>query len=163
MPKSLIKNLAIMTLITSMLFGCATTYHGDGIVIDKQKVYTQNHLKNGLKKGSSAAIAGGLLVGTVVSVGSVLLGAGAAEIPIVALATLGYGAASALTFGAGGIIVGAGTSYFLYSSKNMQQFKVKSLETGKIFLIEQYSSIPLNTKVKIIERNDRVFIKKQTK
>jgi len=57
--KRVISRFILITLITSMLFGCATTYHGDGIVIDKQKAYTKNHLKNGLKKGSSSAIAGG--------------------------------------------------------------------------------------------------------
>jgi hypothetical protein len=145
--RKLVTHFILITVITSMLFSCVTTYHGDGVVIEKRKYYTQNHFKKGL----------------IVTVGSILLGAGVDAIPNVAISCLFLGAASALTFGAAGIVVGAGTSYFLYRSKNMQQFKVKSLETGKIFIIEQYSSIPVNAKVKIIERNKRVFIKKQSK
>lgn len=34
--RRLMRGFILIVLIGSLLFGCATTYHGDGVVIEKQ-------------------------------------------------------------------------------------------------------------------------------
>lgn len=151
-----------MSVITSLLFGCAT-YQGDGVVIEKQKIGKKDHFKTAKKAG----IRSGAVAAT--ALGSLVLWYGIMEGASVSGDILGvaiFGSAAALGVGlpvaATAIIVP-----FLadkLTKADVYQFKVKSLSDNKIYTVEQYSPpIPVNTKVKIIERNNKVFVKKQIK
>lgn len=153
-----------------MLFGCVTTNHGYGVIIAERKENDmrdrQNHIKDRIKHdakiaGTTSAIGGGVLLGSFaawygfmeVGVGSALAGAAL------------WGAAGALTFGLAGAAVGGTAGYLIEKSNaksDLYQFTVKSLQdVGKVYTVKQYSSpIPLNTKVKILERDGSLFIRK---
>jgi len=160
--------LTILTLIFTMLLGCATTYHGDGIIIKEQKIGKKKHLKEGKKAGTRGAIVGGTAAATLY-LWSGLMEAGIPSTLAVAggsLAVMGIvGSAGALVIGLPVAAAAIGTSYLIDKSnkKDMYQFNVKSLEENKTYTIEQYAvPMPINTKVKILERNGVVFIKKKT-
>jgi hypothetical protein len=160
--------LTIITLTFSMLFGCATTYHGDGIIVSEQKIGKKNHLKEGAKAGVRGATVGGTasasfvlwyglmeagVPSTLVSAGNLLAG----------MAILG--SAGALAIAVPAAVTAVGTSYVINKSnkKDIYQFNVKSLNKDKTFIIKQYAvPMPVNTKVRIIERNGSVFMKKKT-
>lgn len=71
----------------------------------------------------------------------------------------------ALAFGVVGVVAGGTAGYLIEKSNaksDLYQFTVKSLQdVGKVYTVKQYSSpIPLNTKVKILERDGSLFIRK---
>ena len=114
--------LIISLLIISMLFGCAITNHGYGVVI-------------------AGAVSGAILLGSFAS---------------------WYGF---MEVGLGSALAGAASGYIIEKSKGrstLYQFTVKSLnDATKIYTVRQYSTlIPLNTKVKVLERNGTIFIRK---
>lgn len=161
--RRLMRGVILIVFIGSLLFGCATTYHGDGVVIEKQKVGKKDHFKPAKKAGvRSGVVAGtalssfslwyGILEG--VSIGSSILG--------VAI----WGSVGALGVGLP-VAATAITVPFLadkLTQADIYQFKVKSLANNKIYTVEQYSPpIPVRTKVRIIERSHKVFVKKQIK
>lgn len=126
-----------------------------GIVIAEQKIVTQKPITHHVKNG--ALIGGiGLSVITItveLAAGALSEGAGT----LVALAALGYGGLGA---GMGGI-VGASTYLFKPDNPLIYEYKVKSLSQPSIYTIRQSSTpIPLNTKVRIIERNHTRLIRK---
>jgi len=158
-------------LTVTMLFGCVTTNHGYGVIIAERKENDmrdrQNQIKDRMKHdakmvGTTSAIGGGILGGSfalwygIMEVGSVG--------PILA-GTAIWATAGALTFGLVGVVAGGTAGYFIEKSNaksDMYQFTVKSLQdVGKVYTVKQYSSpIPLNTKVKIIERDGSLFIRR---
>ncbi len=153
----------LITLMSALLFACATTYHGDGIVIEKHYMGKKDHFKPAQKAGiRSGAVGGAALasfslfygIGEGVSVGSNILGVAIWG----SLGALGVGLPVAAT---------AITVPFLadkLTKADVYQFKVKSLSENKTYIVEQYSPpISVNTKVQIIERNKKVFVKKQIK
>lgn len=166
--KSLVRSTSLI-LIASLLLGCVTN-HGYGVVIAEQhekhfverKNYIKNQTKHDAKVGGTVGSAGGgVLLGSFaawygfmeVGVGSALAGAAV------------WGAAGALTFGLAGAAIGGTAGYVIEKSKSKYehyQFKVRSLQDAtKIYTVKQYSPpIPLNTKVKILERNGSTFVRK---
>ncbi|MDP3561098.1 MAG: hypothetical protein Q8R83_02835 [Legionellaceae bacterium] len=154
-----------------MLFGCVTTNHGYGVIIAERKENDtrdrKNHMQDRIKHdakivGMTSAIGGGVLGGSFalwygimegVSIGSVLAG------------TAIWATAGAFTFGMVGVVAGGTAGYFIEKAgvkSNLYQFTVKSLQdVGKVYIVKQYSSpIPLNTRVKILERDGFLFIRK---
>lgn len=160
-----------LLFVISMLFGCKTIDHGYGIIIAEQKkdkrYDRQCHMKKQMKHyaktaGTTGAISGGFLGGSIALWYGMMEGVAIA--PIVG-GTIASAAAGALTFGLAGIMVGGISGYAIEESNSklaLYQFKVKSLyDNGKIYTIEQYvSPIPLDSKVKILEKHGSLFIKK---
>ena len=71
-----------------------------------------------------------------------------------------FAGAGALTLGLVGAVAGASAGYYM-TKVNSYQYTVKSLDDASIYTIQQYATpIPLNTKVKIMERNGSMFIRK---
>lgn len=158
-------------LTVSMLFGCVTTNHGYGVIIAERKENDtrdrQNHIKDRMKHdakivGTASAIGGGILCGSFVLWYGIMEGV---SIGPVLAGTAIWATAGALTFGLAGVVAG-GTAGYLVEKSNakseLYQFTVKSLQdVGKVYTVKQYSSpIPLNTKVKILERDGSLFIRK---
>jgi hypothetical protein len=160
-----ITRTTILILMFSMTLGCATTYHGDGIIISEQKIGNKNHFKAGKKAGTRGAMAGGIAgVSFAAWCGHMVGGVTLASVGDTLLAMAVLGTLEALTIGTP-VAVAAGTFYLIDKSnkRNTYQFKIKSLEENKTFTIDQYAvPMPVNTKVKILERNGSVFIKKKT-
>jgi len=152
-----------LILSVSTLFGCAVTSHGDGIVIAEQKTNNINERQNQIKHnakvvGIAGAIGGGLVGGTFILWYGLMEGSSLAS--TLAGATI-FAGAGALTFGLVGAVVGGSVGYYYMGKVNSYQYTVKSLHDSNIYKIKQYSApIPLNTKVKVLERNGSMFIRK---
>ena len=147
----------------SMTLGCATTYHGDGIIVSEQKIGNKNHLKAGKKAGARGAMVGGIAGASFAGWYSLMEPGISVGIDLAGVAI--WGAAGALAIGVPVAVAAIGTSYLIDKSdkRNIYQFKIKSFKEDKIFTIEQYAvPMPVNTKVKILERNGSVFIKRKT-
>ena len=148
-----------LIFIISMLLGCATTHYGDGIVIAEQKIIQKepvnyHPIKNGAKNGALIGALGG---------GATALGLiaflGASPIAGVFLFPILYGTTLGTAIGSG-----AGIVAYALNPKNSStyQYKVKSLTNAKILTIQQQTlPIPLNAKVRILERNGSMFIRKK--
>lgn len=122
----------------------------DGIVIASQKItHVRNNNAHPVKHYATAGGTIGLVSGVVV--GGIVAGPiGLVVAPIV------YG-----TLGAG---LGAGTGVLNYAFNPSQaveyQYKVRSLSDSKIYTIQQGSQpIPLNTKVRMIDRHNKLLIR----
>ncbi len=150
----------MIVLMSSLLFGCATTYHGDGVVIKQQKIGKKDHFKPAKKAG----VRSGLVAGTALSSFSLLYGIGeGVSVGSNILGIVIWGSVGA--FGVGLPVAATAITVPFVADKltkaDVYQFKVKSLSNNKVYIVEQYSPpISVNTKVKIIERNNKVFVKK---
>lgn len=154
--------------MSSLLFSCAT-YHGDGIVF-KKEIYNISHKKS-LKPIKDRTVGGGLVGATSGAMGGATLGLivgglsapGGAEVAISILAgALGGG----LVFGGIGAAVGSSIGLLQYgltsSEKEIWQYQVKSLKDSKVLSVtQQNATIPLDSKVKIMEQNGRMFIRRK--
>lgn len=156
----------LISLISSLLFGCAT-YQGDGVVVQKQ-LYSVGHkriadpIKDRTKNGALVgATSGGALGG--------LLGSfmGGISIPANVLTGTLIGAlGGGLILGGIGAVIGSGVGLMQYgltpSKKEVWQYQVKSSSSNKILKINQKTSnIPLHSKVKIMEDNGSMFIRRK--
>ncbi|MDX2347050.1 MAG: hypothetical protein QNK11_09295 [Legionella sp.] len=159
-----LKLIASMLCICAMLFGCATTQHGDGIVIKKElygvssKKDTAPIKNRTVQGGSSGAIGGGAFAGFFGLLATGLSSGSAAT-------ALAAGAFGGVIGGAAGLIVGSSVGLIEYalnpSHSATWQYQVKSLNTDKIFTIkEQSTNVPLHSRVKVLETKGKIFIKK---
>lgn len=148
-----------LMLIIAMLLGCVTTQYGDGIVVAEQKIIEKqpvnyHPIKNGARNGALfGALSGGAsALGLIAFVGASPI-AGVFIIPIL------YGTALGTAIGSGAGVV----AYALNPKKSTTyQYKIKSLTNAEIFTIQQQTiPIPLNAKVRILERNGTLFIRKK--
>ncbi len=121
----IIYHISVIVLVFPFLLGCATTYHGDAMVIETHKTGKKNHLKTAKKTGTIGGVVGSttlasaaLYLGTTeMTVGSGLLGAAI-------WAPIGFGIVGVPAALAG--LVYSDMSDKL-NSKDMYQFKVKLL------------------------------------
>lgn len=161
--------LIILIVLTTSLFGCATTYHrGDGVVISEKKIKEKDfkphqNAEKGAVAGAKVGAAGGVVAGALVGLGLSLPWAIITNnILITAAATVSGGVIGALAVGAAGGALGGGIGYARDASTpnaGMYEFVVKSDNELKPITITQYSApIPLNTPVHILEKNQSVFI-----
>lgn len=158
----------LFCLLVSMLFGCAATYHGDGIVISEQKINNSvqipSHIKQGAKIGGTVGAISGGVVGA--GFGILYFGLGGASHAATYYGGSIFGAAlGGVTFGLVGAAIGMSAAYVsekITENSANYQYTVRSLyDVKKTFTIRQYSiPVPLNTKVKILERNGTMFIRK---
>lgn len=143
---------AVCTVIVGVSFanGVYADSSKDGIVIASQKIiHVRNNIAHPVKHYTTAGGTIGLVSGVVVG------GLAAGPIGLV-VGPVVYG-----TLGAG---LGAGTgvlsSAFNPSQVIEYQYKVKSLSDSKIYTIQQGAKpIPLNTKVRMIDRNNKLLIR----
>ena len=153
--------------ICFVLFGCATTQnYGSGIVIKKEMYNVGSKRDLGIIKERTIKTA----IPTAL-VGTVTLGSLAALASMIsygtdtALFVLTGATAGGIIGGVTGIAVGGGAGLIEYgllsSHEATWQYQVKSLSSSNVFTIkEQETNIPLNTHVKIMEKNGMMFIKK---
>ncbi len=122
----------------------------DGIVIASQKIiHVRNHNTHPVKHYTRAGGTIGLVSGVVV--GGIIAGPLGLVVGPVVYGTLGAG------LGAG---TGVLSSAFNPSQTVEYQYKVKSLSDSKIYTIQQGAKpIPLNTKVRMIGRNNKLLIR----
>ncbi len=153
-----------MTLISILLFGCAT-YQGDGVVI-KKELYAVSHkkssdpIKERTQNGALLGATGGATLGGLFG----LFGGGITHGADVPLWTLGGAGIGGLILGGIGAVMGSGVGLIQYgltpSKKEVWQYQVKSSDSNKVFKINQKNSnVPLNTHVKIMEQNGAMFIR----
>ncbi len=160
--------LVVMASSVLSLGGCATTnYVGDGIVMQSTPLHHFDlkpgaHTKKGAIQGLTYGGIGGVLIGT--GVGLVIA---AADVPTLGGFLVGGivgAAAGAAYYGILGGIIGTSTGYISdVSHKNFPHYemKVQSIPYAKVLTITQYSTqIPLNTRVRIFEKNGQFFVRK---
>lgn len=110
-----------LLLTISMLFGCVTTNHGNGVMIAERKENDKrdqrNHINDRIKQdakivGITSAIGGGVLLGSFAAwYGFMEVGVGSALAGAALLGTVG-----ALTFGLAGAAVGGAAGYLIEKS-----------------------------------------------
>lgn len=152
-------------LMFSLLLGCATTYQDKGTVVDKQP-FSLAHAKSATPIKKRAVQAGliGATAGATVGGAFGLLGASITPSASAAGWTAACASGGALLSGGVGLFLGGGfglAEYALRSSeKDVWQYKVKSLNGPKTFIINQEApSIPLHAKVNVIKKNGALLIK----
>jgi|GEM_PF-6666883 len=141
------KRILALGVAFSLLFGCATTYQGDGTIVEKHQVSVAE--KKDLEPIKRRTLQGGL--------------AGAASGVGVLVATMGIGAEISLALGAAGLILGAGAGVVEYSlmpsEKEWWRYEVKAINDTKTYSVTQKApAMPLHAKVKIMERNGKVWL-----
>jgi hypothetical protein len=167
---SFIKNLIFVRsilsgLMLSLLLSCATTYQGDGRVIDTQKVSIAHPKTTGIVKERTAQVGLiGAASGATVGGAFGLLGALLSPSASAAGWTLAFASGGALVSGGVGLLLGSGLGLAQYgltpSEKDMWQYKVKSLSGPESFIIRQKAPpIPLDSHVKIMKKNGVLSIK----
>ncbi len=157
-----------LVLIVSLLCSCVFPQHyADGVVIGAEKIPNSFSLKQRVIKdtqtfGTTGAIVGGIVGGTVFSLIGFAMIPG--DLPAIALVGLMGGGAGALSLGLLGVATGAGIGVsrgYINSHAVQYEYAVKTLDKG-MFTIKQYATpIAVNTKVKILRQNDRLFIRKK--
>ena len=157
--------LISIILLGSLLFGCAMTHLGEGIVVEKQ-LYNAASEKNldEIKNNTLHGMKNGAIGGAAVGGAYGRLGSAIAYNASAPLWTLIFAIPGGFIGGATGIAVGSGVGLIKYalkpSHKATWQYKVKSLNGPETFIIkEQSTNIILHTQVKVMERNGLTFIK----
>lgn len=155
-----------LVLIVSLLCSCVLPQHyADGVVVAAEKVPNSFSLKQRVIKdtqnfGTTGAIVGGVVGGSVFGLFSFLLG----DLPSAAILGLVGAGAGALSVGLLGVATGAGIGVsrgYINSHAIQYEYAVKTLDKG-MFTIKQYATpIAVNTKVNILRQNDRLFIRKK--
>lgn len=157
----------IFLSICMTLSGCATTNHvGNGIVISEQQVeHHTSHSYENTKLGATAGVASGA-----VTIGmptafftAALTSIGTTNSVAIASAALAGAGIGGLIGGAIGLTIGAGLGYGIdtaLAQENTYQFKVKPSDHSQALSITQHSRlIPLNSKVRIFEKQGQFFIR----
>ncbi|PJD93339.1 MAG: hypothetical protein CK424_02850 [Legionella sp.] len=156
-----------LLLIVSMLCSCIFPQHyADGVITATQEIpntYSMKHrvFQDTATFGRASAVAGGVIGGVCFGALGGLISGNPLFAGIASVVGVGAGA---LSMGLIGITAGAGVGLsrgYINSHAIQYEYTVQSLDKG-IFNIKQYSSpIPVNTKVKILRQNDRLFIRKK--
>lgn len=167
MFKKIVSSVLLSSFILSVA-GCATTHYvGDGVVTQSTPLHhfdikPGQHTKHGVVKGITYGAVGGGALGAVVgaSIGGAELGSLSATI----LGGLIGGAVGAVYYGVVGGLIGTTAGYMTdVAEKNYPHYemKIQSIPSAKILVIKQYTTqIPLNTRVRIFEKNGTYFVKK---
>lgn len=164
----------LFTLFVVLIFGitvsgCATTYHrGNGVVVSAKKIKERDYkphdvTKTGAAIGGVTGAVGGAAAGGFVGLA---LGAfGNVATPVLIATTLGGAVVGAIIVGGAGAAAGAGLGYVVDVGRpgvGLYQFIVKPDTEEKPITVTQYSStIPINARVDILEKDDHVFIKQK--
>lgn len=166
------KIISCFVLITFMIHlgGCVTTHNlGEGIVVSKKHLNNKPKLEvgdntiTGAKVGGKiGAVGGGAIGGAIGLVPGVLSQSAAGVLISIAIC----GAIGAGIFGLATGVVGAALGYagdLVIQNTPEYEFNIKSLQDSQNFIIRQRtgSSIPLNSKVIILEKKGQLFIKKR--
>jgi hypothetical protein len=164
----------IFTLLVVMICGitmsgCATTYHrGNGVVVSAKKIQDRDYkphdvTKTGAAIGGATGAVGGAAAGGLVGLA---LGAfGNVAAPVLIATTLGGAVVGAIIVGGAGAAAGAGLGYVVDVGRpgmGLYQFVVKPDTEKKPIIVTQYSStIPIDARVDILEKDSAVFIKQK--
>ena len=164
------KLTALMFVIysTSLLVGCATTYHrGEGVIIAEKKISEKDYKFHHATKtgavvgGSIGAVAGGIPGGVV---GFVVGALSSYSIPVTIASTL---AGSIVGGVVGGVMVGAigGVAGYavdtLTPGAGVYEFVIKTSTASKLIVTQYTKPIPLHTHVLILEKNNSIYLKKK--
>ena len=160
--------LIFVIFSTSLLVGCATTYHrGEGVIIAEKKIAEKDYKPHHATKtgavigGSIGAIAGGIPGGLV---GFLVGSLSSYSIPITIASTLAGGIAGAVV---GGVMVGAlgGVAGYAVDTvtpgAGVYEFVIKTSTARKMIVTQYTNPIPLHTPVLILEKNNSIYIKKK--
>lgn len=149
------------------LCGCATTHHlGDGVIVAAKPLNEQdynpvNRTETGVKLGGKIGAVGGGIVGGAVGLVPGLMSGSA---PGLMICTIGGAAIGATLLGVTAGAVGGTVGYaadLTAQHRSHYEFKVKSDHEAQVLTVTQYSSaIPLNTSVRILEKNGTLFVRK---
>lgn len=160
-----IASLSLACLLLS-LNGCATTHFvGDGIVKQTKPLHHLDikpgeHTKNAAIKGLTYGGIGGGIFGSAVGM---IIGSELSAPGIIVGGVVG-GVVGAAYYGL--LVAAVGTSLGYLSDlahKNYPHYemKVQSVPYAQVWTVTQYTTeIPLNTKVRVFERNGKMFVRK---
>lgn len=159
-------------ILSSMLFGCASTQHlGYGIVLKEQKVSDMSYRPSsgtlvgaGTGAGVGAGMGGlyGALVGA--TAGSMInLATGGFAWPLVPVYVVGGAVVGATYGGLVGGAVGAGTGYardIYKQGDGVYQITIKPDNSTENLTITQYASQPIlvKSRVEILMKGDKTFV-----
>jgi outer membrane lipoprotein SlyB len=147
--------------------GCVTTYRrGEGVVISEKKL-NQMNLESGNKTvegikigGTAGMVGGGVIGGAVGLIPGIMSGSSAGLV----ICTAVGGVIGAGLLGLTGGVLGGTVGYLgdlAVQNAPEYEFKIKQFNGSQILTIRQHSSvIPINTRVRILEKNGELFIKK---
>lgn len=169
---SLIKKLAailIVCICSNLLVSCATTYdRGNGVVLSAKKIQNRDYklhegAKTGAVIGGTTGAVGGAAAGGFV--GMALGAFGHVAAPVLIATTLGGAVVGAVIVGGAGAAAGAGLGYIVdigNTDAGLYQFVIKPDNNSKIIKVTQYSSpLPIDSRVRILEKNDAIYIEKK--
>jgi hypothetical protein len=147
--------------------GCVTTYQrGDGIVISEKKLnqmtlHSGDKTIKGAKIGGTAGIVSGGIIGGAVGL---VPGFMSGSVPGLVICTVVGGVIGASVLGLTGGALGGTVGYvsdLVVQNAPEYEFRIKPLNESKILTIRQHSGvIPVNTRVRILEKNNAIFIRK---
>ena len=155
----------LVIFMMSLLLSCATTYQGDGIVIEQQKFSVAHAKKTDvIQERTTQAGLIGATSGAAVGGAFGLLGAVLAPSVSAIGWTVAGASAGALLSGGAGLLLGGGLGLVQYgltpSESDVWQYKVKSLNGPQTFIINQKAPlIPLHANVQILEKKGVLLIK----
>ena len=164
-------------ILTLHVSGCASNYQqGNGTVIAVKKMYDKDYKphqisETGTQIGGIAGAAGGASIGGILGLMAGVLGASSGlGSGMLVLSTIVGAGVGGVIGGVAGCAVGGTVGYLadtVIPSSGMYQFEVKRNNDSslypdpKILTIIQYSKeIPVNTKVRIFDKNGSLFIRK---
>lgn len=157
----------LLATLTFSVSGCATTHRlGDGIIVAAKPLNEHDYsphdrTETGAKVGGViGAVSGGVVGGVIGLIPGIMSG----TMPGLMICTIGGSVIGATIFGLTVGAVGGTVGYaadLTVQNRSQYEFKVKSDNKSQIMTITQYSSaIPLNTSVRILEKNGTIFIRK---
>ena len=147
--------------------GCATTYQrGEGVVLSEKKLnqmsfHSGEKTLEGVRIGGTAGIVGGGIIGGLIGA---IPGVLAMSTPGLVIGTAIGAVAGAGLLGLTGGAIGGTLGYvndLAVQNAPEYEFRIKQSSDPEILTIRQHSGvIPVNTSVKILEKNGAYFIKK---
>jgi len=157
----------LLATLTLSLSSCATTHRlGDGVIVaakplNEHDYSSSDRTETGAKIGGTIGAVGGGIVGGAIGL---VPGFMSGSAPGLMICTIGGAVIGATIFGVTAGAVGGTVGYaadLTAQNRSQYEFKVKSDNQSQILTITQYSgAIPLNTSVRILEKNGTIFVRK---
>ncbi len=155
---------------TLSLIGCTTTHYvADGVIKESYPLHhfdmkPGEHTKKSGISGLTYGAIGGVVVGGVIGATVGLASMSTPE--VVVIGGLVVGAAGAIYYGVLGGLLGLTGGYVSdLAHKNYPHYELKAqtIPHAEIYTIKQYTTeIPLNTRVRIFEKNGEYFVRKMS-
>lgn len=166
MSRKILTCLFLFAFILSST-GCVTTYRrGEGVVLSEKKL-NQMNLQSGDKTiegakvgGTAGMVSGGIIGGAIGLIPGIMSGSMPGLVICTAIGSVIGGSLLGLTGGVLGGTVGYVGDLAVQNAPEYE-FRIKQVSNSQILTIRQHSNaIPINTSVRILENNGKLFIRK---